>query len=115
VDRGGTGVAVASLQGHEFLWVIKIDQMGDAAVPERVQVELRRQPGGVPGLGDAVFSPRDDIRLARSVTNNAGNCPGENSGRTSVTQWSSTSTIQSISGTVKMVRRLGGLPLEALP
>jgi hypothetical protein len=84
-------------------------------MPQAVQVQLGGQPRALLAAANASSTARADRRLARSVTHSAASDPGPNAGRTSPTQCSSTPVIQSISGTVRTVRRLGGLPLDALP
>lgn len=48
---------VADLVLDELLWITELDQMGHVAVPQRVQVQLRRQVGGPARRLEGVVRP----------------------------------------------------------
>src|SRR5438046_2317838 len=80
--------------------------------------ECRSSSSGSPAASraasNASFAARSDIRPRGSVTHNAGCLPGTNSAHL-VQVLVEHPDHQFISGTVNTVRRLGGLPRDAVP
>lgn len=115
IDRRGARVGMSDLVLHEALWVIEFGEVCDVGMAQRCRSSSCGNPAASRAVVNASLAARFDKRPQRSVTHNARCRPGRKHGRTSSRYDASTSTTQSISGTVSTIRRFGELPRDAFP